>query len=108
MPRALILIVLALLGGCGSSKMLPSTFAVDAGRYGEAFDAAREVLRAARFDIDRVDAGGGVISTEPKRSAGLATPWDREQSTMGQEFEDLLNHQQRTVRITFEPAGERV
>lgn len=95
---------LALVGGCAGSKPLPPTFEVPPGRYDAAFDASREVLREARFPIDRVDAGAGVISTDPKTSAGLATPWDDEQSSTRDEFEDLFNHQRRLVRITFEPA----
>ncbi len=96
--------VAVLLGGCAGSKPLPPTFEVPPGRYDAAFDASREVLREARFPIDRVDAGAGVISTDPKTSAGIATPWDEEQSSTRDEFEDLFNHQRRIVRITFEPA----
>jgi len=45
-----------------------------------------------------------VITTQPKNSGGLASPWDREQSTIGQEVDDLLNHQKRVVRVTFQNA----
>jgi hypothetical protein len=100
-----LVIFAAALGGCATPKPLPPTFTVEAGGYDAAFDAVRATLRASRFEIERVDAGAGVISTSPKQSAGLATPWDGEQSTMHDEFEDLGNHQQRTVRVTFEPAG---
>ena len=105
MRRILIAILAAWMGGCAPSRALPPTLSVGPGRYAEAFDAAREVLRAARFEIDRVDAAAGAISTEPKRSSGLAMPWDRDQSSFGQEIEDLVNHQQRVVRVTFEPEG---
>lgn len=74
------------------------------GRYALAFDAARHVLRDHRFDLNRVDGQAGVISTYVKSSAGLLSPWDSEQSSPGQEVEDLLNYQQRRVRVTFEPA----
>lgn len=94
----------AFLGGCAAPKPLPPTFAIAPGGYDAAFDAAREVLRGYRFQIDRIDAGSGVISTAPKRSSGFATPWDTEQTTTREDFEDLFNHQQRTVRINFEPA----
>lgn len=71
--------------------------------YPDLFNAAREVLAEYRFTIDRVDAARGVITTYPKRTAGLATPWDREQSSIAQEFEDLAHQQERTARVTFEP-----
>jgi hypothetical protein len=74
------------------------------GRYALAFDAARDALRDHRFDLNRVDGHAGVISTYVKPSAGLLSPWDGEQSSLGQEVEDLLNYQQRRVRVTFEPA----
>jgi hypothetical protein len=67
-------------------------------------DAVRETLMDFRFGLDRIDAKRGVITTHPKRSAGLATPWDGEQSSLGQEWEDLLNEQQRVVRVEFGPA----
>ncbi len=76
---------------------------IPAGSYAAAFDAARESLRSFRFPIDRVDSREGVISTEAKQTSGLATPWDREQSTLAQEAEDLLAHQARRVRITCTP-----
>lgn len=68
-----------------------------------AFDLARDVLREEGFILDRVDAAAGIITTRPKTTAGLATPWDAEQSSAEQEIDDLANRQQRTVRITFEP-----
>ncbi len=71
--------------------------------YPDLFNAARAVLADYRFTIDRVDAARGVITTHPKRTAGLATPWDREQSGIAQEFEDLAHQQERTARVTFEP-----
>tara|TARA_A100000171_G_scaffold42230_1_gene43455 strand:+ start:4026 stop:4640 length:615 start_codon:yes stop_codon:yes gene_type:complete len=66
------------------------------------FDAARETLMDYRFALDRVDARRGVITTHPKRTAGIATPWDQEQSGIDQEWEDLLNEQRRVVRVEFD------
>jgi len=71
-------------------------------RYATAFDAARATLRNSGFILERVDARAGVITTQPKTTAGLLTPWDREQSTVTQEVEDLLQRQQRVVRVEFE------
>lgn len=86
---------------------------IDAGRYDAAFDAARQVLRDQGFVLERVDAAAGVITTREKTTAGIATPWDREQSSVEQEVADLLQRQQRVVRITFDRtaaglAAERV
>jgi hypothetical protein len=88
------------LTGCSATKPTPEV-SVSAGGYAAAFDAARETLRAHSFELERVDAASGVITSAPKASAGIATPWDRDQSTLMQEADDLLNHQRRRVRITF-------
>lgn len=103
MMTAALLTVTAGLAGCATRG--PTELAVEPGSYAATFDAARHVLREARFDLERVDARGGVLTTAAKPTAGLATPWDAEQQTAGQEVEDLLQHQQRRVRITFESAG---
>ena len=83
-----------------------ATFQVGPGEYAGAFDAARRVLLDARFELDRIDAAAGVITTHPKATSGLATPWDTEQSTIGQEISDMVNHQRRRVRVTFRPTEE--
>ena len=101
--RVVMIVALAwIVAGCAS----PSSpqFSVPAGQYARAFDATRDVLRGYRFSLERVDAAAGVVTTAPKGTAGLATPWDAEQSTMAQEVEDLLNQQTRNVRVTFRPA----
>lgn len=108
MIRSLVLLLAlaapaALSGGCAAGPVGDATLAVPAERYAAAFDAAREVLRDARFDLDRVDARAGVITTQPKKSIGLLSPWDTEQSTVRQEADDLFNRQRRAVRVTFEP-----
>ena len=93
------------LGGCAASGSRSPEFTVPPGQYTRAFDEARDVLAECRFELDRVDAAAGVIATTPKTTAGLATPWDSEQTTLEQDLDDLVNSQQRTVRITFESAG---
>lgn len=77
--------------------------AFEPGAYPQVFDAARDTLAEYRFTLDRVDAARGVITTTPKQTAGLATPWDREQSNTGDEFADLVHQHERTARIIFEP-----
>jgi hypothetical protein len=99
------MMVVVLLAGFGCATEGPTSMDVAPGMYGATFDAARRVIRDNRFDLERVDATEGVISTRPKHSAGLMTLWDGEQSEAGQEIEDLAHNQRRVVRVTFEPAG---
>ncbi len=96
-------VYLLLLPGCATPKS-DGTFTVPAGAYGAAIDATRDALRDYRFDLDRVDAAAGVVTTAGKWSSGLATPWDAEQSSIGQEWDDAMNRQQRRVRVTFASA----
>ncbi len=89
------------LGGCQASG--EARFEIAPGAFETAFDASRQALREYQFELERVDATEGVITTAPKASAGIATPWHREQSTLGQEFNDLLNQHERAIRIEFVP-----
>jgi hypothetical protein len=93
------------VGGCAGGGAKSPEFEVPAGQYARAFDEARDVLASYRFELERVDAADGVIATVPKTTAGLATPWDQEQTTFEQGLGDLVNRQQRTARITFETQG---
>jgi len=112
MPRP-ILISFALLAGfllthasgCASAPN-QAAFEVADEQYAAVFDATRLELTRMGFDLERIDAQAGVIETRPKQTAGLATPWDTEQSTLGQEWEDFTNDQRRVVRVTFESAPE--
>lgn len=103
--RPLVLIAVALSGLWGCAAKGPADVEIASGRYAAAFEAAKSALVRSRFELDRVDARSGVITTRPKGTAGLATPWDVEQSSLRQEFEDLANEQTRRVRVTFTPPG---
>lgn len=92
----------ALLVGCASPRGGVS-FTVPAERYDETMNAARETFLDARFMLDRVDARAGLVETQPKPTAGLATPWDTEQANLGQEWSDLLNQHERVARLIVEP-----
>ncbi len=81
------------------------SFRIDAAGYARVFETARDVLRRQGFKIQRVDARAGVITTSPKPTGGLLTPWDSQQATPYAEFEDALANQRRSVRVTFEPDG---
>jgi hypothetical protein len=102
---ALKLVWIALLGVLLTGCTAPSgivEFEVSADRYAETLDVVRETLRDARFEVDRVDAGAGLVSTYPKSTAGLATPWDGEQMTLDAEISDFVNQHERVVRVMFE------
>ncbi|MBX3382672.1 MAG: hypothetical protein KF864_04085 [Phycisphaeraceae bacterium] len=91
-----------LLGGCARGART-SDVAVSADAYTDAFDAAKEVLREQGFALERIDAAKGVITTQPRHSAGLATPWKTDESSLGQEVEGLVNEQRRRAVVLFEP-----
>lgn len=105
----ILLVATAGLGaGCAPSAEGPRQFTVAPGQYAAAFDATREALRELHFDLDRVDAASGVITTRPHFSPGLFEPWDPTQTGLSQEWEDTVNMQAREVRVTFSPARAEV
>ena len=91
--------------GCASRKPGPREFIIAPGHYPAAFDATREVLRQMDFELDRVDAVAGVITTKPHFSTGAFEPWDATQSSFKDEWEDAMNMQARAVRVSFVPAA---
>ena len=97
--------VVSLLGGCAHRVDGPREFTVAPGHYPAAFDATRELLRDMDFTLERVDADSGVISTEPRFSRGLLEPWDATQTGLSDEWEDTVNMQARSVRVTFTQDG---
>lgn len=101
---AVTLLAPLMVGGCASVPQDVST-SVPASNYAQTFEAAKATLRDYRFVIERVDARAGIITTRTKPTAGLITPWDKEQSTTRQELEELINQEVRTVRIEFVPVG---
>lgn len=97
---ALLALVSSVLTAC-SAPDVPRTVTFDAADYPRVFELTQETIRDYRFEFARVDARNGIIATELKPSAGLATPYDREQQTLGQEWQDLVNDQLREVRVWF-------
>lgn len=73
------------------------------GEYPRAFASSRDVLRDFGFTLERVDAQAGVITTQPKGTGGLVTPWDQEQTTFAQELEDAGQRHRRVARLEFVP-----
>jgi hypothetical protein len=98
-----------LLGACAShheADALKPTASIPAGEYEAAFRAAKDVLRASQFDLERVDAAAGVITTLPKSSAGLATPWLDYDATLGDGVDDLIHRDRRRTTVRFEPTDQ--
>jgi len=92
------------LTGCQAPAPASTSLRIAPGAYSATFEAVKDELRASGFELDRIDARAGVITTRPHFSAGLATPWIGDESTLGQELDDFLNRQRRTVRVVFTPA----
>ncbi|MEM9372826.1 MAG: hypothetical protein AAGA55_04205 [Planctomycetota bacterium] len=110
---AMLAVSAALVGGCASVSPTDGAASAPEARvtfgaedYATVFNAARDTLADFRFTPDRVDAARGVITTLPKRSAGLASPWDREQSSLGDEARDLVHQHERVVTVVFDPPGQ--
>lgn len=98
-----------LLVGCSSAPTQSGEggrFVVEPGAYESAFDASRDKLAGLGFDLERIDASAGVITTKPLASSGFGTPWDLQQMSMKSELADLAHAQQRSVRISFTPESE--
>ena len=94
--------MLAQMVGC-SSVARSTVFVIDASAYDETFEAAKDTVRAFGFELDRVDARGGVLTSRPRRSSGLATPWVPHASDLGVAWNDLLHGDARRVTVTFRP-----
>jgi hypothetical protein len=92
--------LLALLPAC-SSPPTSRSFEVPPSQSAQAFSAALTELRERRFVPERIDAQVGIITTQPKRTGGLVSPWDTEQSSLADEFEDTFHYQTRTIRVTL-------
>lgn len=99
-------LLLTALGGCSSAGTSTTEesvrLLVPAAKYAETFQAARDTLRLERFDLDRVDAPRGVLTSQPKDAPGIARPWDARTDSM---WQDAAAHQLRSVRITFRQPG---
>ncbi|MBX3364499.1 MAG: hypothetical protein KF866_07020 [Phycisphaeraceae bacterium] len=86
---------------CSTTPDQGATITTPPEAYAQTFEAARETLIANRFELDRVDAAAGVITTRPKGTLGLASPWDAEHADVREQASDLINSRSRVVRVTF-------
>lgn len=99
---ALLCVLTGLLAvGCGKDPIGSSSFRIPAAEYNAYFEAAKDALRDNQFDLERVDARAGVLTTRPVSSAGWATPWIQHASSTGQATNDLLQRNRRVATIRF-------
>jgi len=110
--RRVLGLVVAILGcvpasGCSGTRAHDdaAAFVVTDAEYARTFDAAKNVLRDAGFTLDRVDASRGVISTRPRTSSGLATPWIERSTTPGAGAAGVFHRERRVATVRFERAG---
>lgn len=93
--------LLCVLPGCASDAGA-TQLVIEKDRYEHAFRITKDVLRRSHFELARVDARAGVITTRPATSAGLATPWIDHASTPSQALSGLINRERRIATIRFE------
>jgi len=105
---AMLTLALVLLGGAtgGCRVSGPTTAEVPAGRYGEAFEVVKDELRSQGYELERVDARAGVITTRPRASSGFWTPWVTDERRLRDELESSLHRQRRVVEVRFLAEGE--
>lgn len=104
-PRTLAASLVALLLGACAAAPTATSFDAPPGDYTRAFEAARDELRDAGFELDRVDARAGVITTRPHASAGFFTPWVADEQTLADDWDGTFNAEQRVVTVRFFPAA---
>lgn len=106
---ALTCLCLAVSPGCATAPIAehvrpePGVFDAPGGGYQAAFEKAKDTLREAGFELDRVDARAGVITTHPRASAGFATPWTGVETDPGQMLDGTFNAYRRTASVSFVP-----
>jgi hypothetical protein len=88
------------MGGCAQPTLSPS-FSFDAEQYPAVFQATKDALRQYQFELERVDARGGVITTWPRQWAGMATPWIPHATDTNSAVVGLIQHELRSCRVTF-------
>lgn len=96
------------LGGCAGTEKVSTEVAVAPGRYAEAFEAAKDVLRDYQFDLDRVDAVSGVVTTHGRGSSGFATPWIPHGTSFGDGVSGAIERERRVAAVVFTSGAEEV
>jgi len=105
MRTAALFLVAFGLAAAGCRVSGPTTVGVSSERYGAAFGVVKDELRSQGFELERVDARAGVITTRPRASSGFWTPWVTYERRLRDEVESSLHRQRRVVEVRFAPAG---
>jgi len=109
MKRSAACIVLIAIGlanvGCATSTG-PTTVAVGPGRYAQAFSITKDEIRRLGFQLARVDARSGVITSQTQSTAGLATPWTHTEASFDDRVDSFFHRDQRRISISFDVADE--
>lgn len=102
-------LVAGVVTGCAGNGELAAEDRLDGevrveavGDFAGAFAAAKDVLREHRFELERVDARAGVITTKPRAAGGWATPWVDHASDWDGAWRDTVQDEARVVRVQFE------
>lgn len=105
-----VLVVGVGLAGCHrpaqpTEVTVRQVYLADAGGYDRVWESCQEVLRRHRFELDRVDRRGGVITTHPVTSQSLFEFWRHDVDTSFDLMESTLRAVRRraTVQITSGP-----
>lgn len=107
MSRSLVISLFALLGVAScASRPAATELRVTAAEYPRAFQAAKDVLRDASFELDRVDASAGIITTAPRPWAGFMTPWVPHATGGRSALEGFAQNERRVARVRFEPSDQ--
>jgi hypothetical protein len=102
MCRGILFSVLLALLALGSGCATPPAPRGDT-IYERTFNATKDIIREARFDLARVDAARGVITTRQRASAGYLTPWVDHADSFGESVEGTVLRERRIARVRFRP-----
>ncbi len=105
-----VLVVGVGLAGCHrpaqpTEVTVRQVYLADTGGYDRVWESCQEVLRRHRFELDRVDRRGGVITTHPVTSQSFFEFWRHDVDTAFDLMESTLRavRRQAIVRITSDP-----
>lgn len=94
------------IGGCADQQQSSATFRIPAAEYALYFEGAKQVLRDHQFDLERVDARAGILTSSPASSAGWATPWIDHAQSASASNADLIQRRRRIATVRFSPVGD--
>lgn len=79
---------------------------VPAPSFDRAVAACEHAARERFFEVDRVDARAGLVTTKPMTAAQWFEPWRRDNTTLGDVTRSSLDTYRRTVRFNIKAVDE--